>query len=119
MIRTKVNLLSKSFRNAYGDLYYKMPGKLKERDLTSTDSLVKTAYLRGVDHDPYVLTVILRAVRYDTFSHPPTICSSTKSKFIHMDFHSIVRKYEVPIIHLKCCFHTIYTKARLHVAWVH
>lgn len=52
MIRTKVNLLSKPFRNAYGDLFYKMHGKLKERDLTSTDSLVKTAYLQS--NDPYV-----------------------------------------------------------------
>ena len=53
MIRSKVNLLSKAFRNAYGELYYKMPGKLKERDLTSTDSLVKTAYLQSRVH-PYV-----------------------------------------------------------------
>ena len=49
MIRTKVNLLSKQFRSAYGDLFYKMNGKLKERDLTSTDSLIKTAYLHSID----------------------------------------------------------------------
>ena len=54
MIRPKVNLLSAQFRRAYGDLYYKMPGKLKERDLTATDSLVKTAYLHNTD--PYVAT---------------------------------------------------------------
>ncbi len=58
MIRTKVNLLSKPFRSAYGDLYYKMPGKLKERDLTSTDSLVKTACLQSVH--PYVLMISFR-----------------------------------------------------------
>jgi hypothetical protein len=56
MIRNKVNILSKPFRSAYGELYYKMPGKLKERDLTSTDSLVKTAYLQSTD--PYVLIIL-------------------------------------------------------------
>ena len=68
MIRSKVNLLSKSFRNAYGDLYYKMPGKLKERDITSTDSLVKTAYFQSVDHDPYVhISFCIRvAIHLDT-----------------------------------------------------
>ena len=55
MIHSKVNFLSKPFRRAYGDLFYKMSGKLKGRDLTSADSLIKTAFFqRPVSLKKYV-----------------------------------------------------------------
>lgn len=47
MIRSKVNFLSKNFRRAYGDLFYKMSGKIKGKDLSSADSLIKTAFYQS------------------------------------------------------------------------